>query len=103
MTKKISHPAIVVGLERRKHDMTLDQHFTPDYVAEYMVGLVSPNLKRALEPSAGTGILANTLVESRGITPDVIEIDPRLCLELEKNYNVVCVGIRGKFPLFTCE
>ena len=67
----------------------LDQHFTPQYVADFMVSLVPPLAKTVLEPSAGSGTIADSLVES-GYMPDVVEMDPYYTKVLqEKGYNVV--------------
>jgi len=67
----------------------LDQHFTPEYVADFMVSLVPPLSKTILEPSAGGGAIADSLVRS-GFLPDVVEMDPYYSKVLQdKGHSVV--------------
>lgn len=67
----------------------LDQHFTPEHVADYMVSLVPTIAHTVLEPSAGDGAIADALVRE-GWMPDVVEMDPYYTKVLQdKGYNVV--------------
>lgn len=69
--------------------MTLDQHFSPSYVSEFLASLVPPDTKTVLEPSAGAGSIADALVKV-GYMPDVIEMDPFYANQLkDKGYKVV--------------
>ena len=69
--------------------LELDQHFTHKHVADFMATLVPLTARRVLEPSAGDGGIADSLVEA-GFTPDVVEIDPFYAKRLEeKDYKLV--------------
>ena len=76
----------------------LDQHFTPKYVCDFMVSL-APEVQCVLEPSAGSGNLANSLV-SFGFTPDVIEMDPYYAKMLEDQGHSV---VGSNFLMFKSE
>jgi len=75
-------------MEKSVKAKMLGQYFTPKFVAEFMVSLITkPKDALILEPCAGTGVFLSALYEAGFRNIDAYEIDPNL-----PNYSAVKIN-----------